>query len=157
MSIVILILVLLCIRTGYSLRFIAYGNSRDKASAHQATVDEYKKADPELIIHTGNCWDGYTAAEWKSHLTYWPNIDSLLENNKILVARGNYEFEKSLKNFDPPILINDSLRYAYREGNCFFVCMGFDPKEVASISGQQPREQLVERILKNPVKETQPA
>lgn len=37
------------------------------------------------------------------------------------------------------------------------VCMGFDPKEVASISGQQPREHIVERILQNPVKETQAA
>ncbi len=127
MPIWIFILVLFTIRTGYSLRFIAYGNSRYKADTHQAIVDEYRKADPELVIHTGNCWDGYTPEVWKSHLTYWPNMDTLLNNNKILVARGNYEFEKTLKNFDPPILINDSLIYAFREGNCFFVCMGFDP------------------------------
>lgn len=123
----IIIVVLVTIQTSYALRFIAYGNSRSKAVVHQAMVDEYRKSDPGLIIHTGNCWDGYTAEVWKSHLTYWPNIDTLLRNNKILVARGNYELEKSLKNFDPPVLISDSLIFAFREGNCFFVCMGFDP------------------------------
>ena len=85
----VIILILFTIRTSYSLRFIAYGNSRYKATTHQAMVDEYRKADPELIIHTGNCWDGYTPEVWKSHFTYWPNIDTLLSNNKIHVARAN--------------------------------------------------------------------
>ena len=37
------------------------------------------------------------------------------------------------------------------------LCMGFDPKEVASISGQQSRDAVIEKILKNPVGEAQPA
>ena len=37
------------------------------------------------------------------------------------------------------------------------VCMGFDPKEVACISGQQPRDAVIEKMLQNPVPESQAA
>ena len=126
-AVVIMILVLLVIKTGYSLRFIALGNSRSSTSVHQAMVDAYSLENPELIIYTGNLWDGYTAVVWKEHLKSRANIDSLLNNNKILVARGNYEEEKAVLNFKPDIVKDYSLTYSFKEGNCFFVCLGFDP------------------------------
>lgn len=125
--VVIMVLVLLAIKTSYSLRFIALGNSRSSTSVHQAMVDAYSQENPELIIYTGNLWDGYTAAVWKEHLTGHEDIDSLLNNNKILVARGNYEEEKTVLNFKPDLVKDYSLTYSFKEGNCFFVCMGYDP------------------------------
>jgi len=115
------------IQNSYSLKFIAYGDSRTNASVHKGIVAKFAAENPELVIHSGDLWDGYASSDWKSHFTSVPAMNTLLTNNKILVARGNHETESAVKSFTPSIIRNSSITYAFREGNCFFVSMGYDP------------------------------
>jgi predicted phosphodiesterase len=126
-SILIAIMVLLITRSGYPLKFVAYGDSRTQPNIHKQVVQKFAPENPELIIHCGDLWDDYTSSEWKSHFTDISNIASLLTNNKILVARGNHETESAVLNFSPSIVKSNNIEFSYREGNCFFVSMGYDP------------------------------
>lgn len=121
------LLMLLIITNSYSLKFIAYGDSRTGASTHQRVVNRFAQENPELVVHSGDLWDDYTSSEWKSHFNSVSNIASLLTNNKILVARGNHESESEVLNFSPSIVRDNSIEFSYVEGNCFFVSMGYDP------------------------------
>ncbi|MCP3940570.1 MAG: hypothetical protein GY710_03700, partial [Desulfobacteraceae bacterium] len=102
-------------------RFVAYGDSRSYAEDHDTICAGISLADPELIIHSGDLWDGYSSSTWKSHFTSRSNLNTLLNNNMILVARGNHETESEVLNFSPTIVRDNSISYSFLAGNVFFV------------------------------------
>jgi chitodextrinase/predicted phosphodiesterase len=125
---VVLILVLLNSVAVYGqFRFVAYGDSRTNPGPANDIVGGISTQNPELVIHSGDLWDDYTSSEWKSFITARSNLDALLNANKYLVARGNHEGTSEVLNFSPSIVRNNSLKYYFTEGNCFFVCSEYDP------------------------------
>ena len=126
-TIFLTISLLIACKSGYPLKFIAYGDSRTNAGTHQSVVNRFAQDNPELVIHSGDLWDGYPASTWKSHYQGNSVLSSLLSANKVLVARGNHESESEVLNFSPSIVKERSIEFAFREGNCFFVSMGYDP------------------------------
>lgn len=110
-----------------AFKFVAYGDSRTNAGVHSDVCSEINSEDPDLVIHAGDLWDGYASSTWKKHFTSRSNLNNLLNNNKILVARGNHESESAVKDFSPPIVRNNNIRYSFLAGNVFFVCVGMDP------------------------------
>ncbi len=125
-----LISILYCFMTTSAwaqFKFIAYGDSRTNAGDHDDICENISFEDPELILHSGDLWDGYSSSKWKSHFTSRSNLNTLLNNNKILVARGNHESSSEVLNFSPKIVKNNSTKYAFMAGNVFFVCLGMDP------------------------------
>jgi acid phosphatase type 7 len=109
--------------------FIAYGDSRTNPGIHKQLVDSFALENPDLVIHSGDLWDDYTSLEWLSHFVYNPVTKDLLDQNKILVARGNHESEAEVMGVLPRIVKDDSIEYSFTQGNCFFICMGLDPGE----------------------------
>jgi hypothetical protein len=117
---------LLC-QDSFALHFCAYGDSRTNALQHKAVCDAINARNPELVVHSGDLWDGYSAVEWKSHLTANPVLNGLLSANRFLIARGNHETDCDVRTFQLPIVRDNSLFYCFTQGNCFFVCLGYDP------------------------------
>ena len=76
---------------GAALHFVVYGDTRGDAVTHQSVVDAFAKLDPQLVLHSGDLWDGYTPAEFGTILTKNANIAALLTSNLFLVSRGNHE------------------------------------------------------------------
>jgi acid phosphatase type 7 len=111
----------------YAFHFVIYGDTRTNPATHQQVVSAYSAVNPELVIHTGDLYEGYTAAQFKTIITSRPNIAALLSSNLFLVARGNHETEAEVLAFSPPVVRNDSILYSFTDGNCFFVCVGYDP------------------------------
>lgn len=109
------------------LKFIAYGDSRTGSSVHSTICSRMNTEGVGLIIHSGDMYDGYTQATWLSHFTSQPNLNTLLNNNKILVAYGNHESASIVVGITPSVVRNNSGTYSFREGNVFFVCAGQDP------------------------------
>jgi predicted phosphodiesterase len=112
-----------------ALKFVAYGDSRSQAGVHQAIVDGFASLKPELVIHSGDLWDGYSPDRWREIITSNPHTDSLLANNLFLVARGNHESKRAVRGFEPAIVRDNDIRYSFTADNCFFVCAGKDPGE----------------------------
>ncbi|MCP4747368.1 MAG: hypothetical protein GY874_14695 [Desulfobacteraceae bacterium] len=108
-------------------RFVSYGDSRAKEDNHSAICSLINAEDPDLIIHSGDLWDGYSSSVWKSHFTSNNNLNTLLDNNMILVARGNHESISEVLNFSPDIVRNNSVSYSFLAENVFFVCLGMKP------------------------------
>jgi acid phosphatase type 7 len=122
------VIFVLCVYSNLSaLHFIAYGDTRTNPFMHQKLVDAFAKLNPELVIHTGDLWDGYGRIMWKKILTKNGNIAVLLNENKILVSLGNHENKTSVLTFQPAIVRNNSILYSFKQDNTFFVCMGYDP------------------------------
>jgi predicted phosphodiesterase len=117
------------IRPAHALHFVIYGDTRTNAATHQQVIASYSSVNPELVVHTGDLYDGYTEAQFKSAITSPPNIAALLNNNLFLVARGNHETEAAVLAFSPTIVRDDSILYSFTDGNCFFVCVGYDPAQ----------------------------
>ncbi len=110
-----------------SLKFAVYGDTRTSASVHKTICNHLNLENPALILHSGDLWDGYSSAIWKSHFTSLPNLNNLLKSNKILIAKGNHEVSTSVVNFSPSIVKNNSTSYSFSTGNVFFVCLGEFP------------------------------
>ena len=121
------LLMLIIIANSYSLKFVAYGDSRSNASTHQTIVNEFCKENPELVIHSGDLWDGYASSTWVGHIQGNPVSKSLHDANKFLVAKGNHETTSEVYGVSPTIVRDNTTSYAFREGNCFFICMGESP------------------------------
>lgn len=126
--------ILLSTHAAHALRFVAYGDARTYPAMHQQVVDGISKVDPELVIFTGDLWDGYgltTAAsqsKFGAILRKHANIGALLDQNRFLVARGNHESEADLLSFRPSLVRDGAAVYSFAQGNCFFVCLGMDPE-----------------------------
>jgi len=129
-------IITLCADT-WALHFIGYGDTRSSATTHQQIVDAFAKVNPELVVHSGDLWDGYSASQFKSILTKNSNIAALLNANKFLVARGNHEDESAVLAFSPSIVRDHSIRYSFTEGNTYFVCIGYDPSQNTAWLEQQ--------------------
>jgi predicted phosphodiesterase len=125
-----------------ALHFVIYGDTRTNLSTHQTVIGSFSAVNPDLVLHTGDLYDGYTEAEFKTAITSRPNIATLLNNNLFLVARGNHETEAAVLAFSPPIVRNDSILYSFTDGNCFFVCAGYDPAQ--NLAWTQSRLQSVQ-------------
>ena len=107
--------------------FVAYGDSRSNSSTHNTICSRINSENPELVIHSGDLWDGYSSSTWKGHITSKSNLNTLLKNNKFLVAIGNHEGSSEVKNFSPSIIRNNNLTYSFLQGNVFFVSGGYSP------------------------------
>ncbi|MDB5104214.1 MAG: metallophosphoesterase [Fibrobacteres bacterium] len=117
----------------HALHFAAYGDTRTNPDTHQLVINAISKVDPELVIFSGDLWDGYgltteaSQAKFKSVLTKNANIAALLEKNLYLVARGNHETEAELLSFQPSLVRGGKPVYAFTQGNCFFISLSMDP------------------------------
>ncbi len=111
-----------------ALHFAAYGDTRTGFATHQQIVDRIAKLDPQLIIHSGDLWDGYTQDMFRSILTKNVNVGRLLGNGLFVVSRGNHETVADYLGFAPSLARNNtSERFSYAVGNSFFVILGMDP------------------------------
>ncbi len=125
--------VLLGAQPGHALHFAAYGDTRTNPDIHQTVIDAVAKVNPELVIFSGDLWDGYgpntaaSQAKFKSVITKNPAIAELLEKNLYLVARGNHESEADLLSFQPTLVRDGKAVYSFTQGNCFFVSLAMDP------------------------------
>jgi len=134
--IVSIIVLLMCIQSSYSFRFIVYGDTRygksqaEKDSTgipiHRKMLSLIAEQKPELILHTGDLWTHYTPEEFLGLLQENPVINDLLNKNKYLVAKGNHDDLAEIRNFKPPIIAPEynqstySMVYGIVMENCFF-------------------------------------
>lgn len=116
------------------LHFCTWGDTR---SMDSKVTDLLDKANPELIIHSGDLWSDIGMSKWKSNVTGKPNLNKLLNANKLLVAWGNHESCSELTKFTPSMVKNNSCNYSFTEGNCFFVCLGENPSSGLSFMEAQ--------------------
>ncbi len=63
---------------GTSLHFAVYGDTRTDFATHQQVVDAISKLNPQLVLHSGDLWDGYTTDMFRTILTKNANIGALL-------------------------------------------------------------------------------
>jgi len=126
-KVIFCVLFVFATKSVFCLNFVEYGDTRTNPDRHLAVVTQFSKDNPELVIHTGDLWDGYTQSQFLNIITSQANIKALLYANKFLVARGNHESESAVLAFTPSIVLNKSILYSFKEGECFFVCMGYDP------------------------------
>jgi Calcineurin-like phosphoesterase len=116
-----------------ALHFAAYGDTRTGFATHQQVIDRIARLDPQLIIHSGDLWDGYTQDTFRSILTKNVNVGKLLGSGLFVVSRGNHETVADYLAFTPSLARdNKSERFSYTVGNSFFVIMGMDPAPAAA-------------------------
>jgi hypothetical protein len=116
-----------------TLHFAVYGDTRTGSAMHQSVIDQIAKLDPDLVIHSGDLWDGYTPATFASILTKNANIANLLNNGLYVVSRGNHETVADYLAFKPSLARgNTTERFSYTAGNSFFVVLGMDPASAAT-------------------------
>ena len=127
MAVVCAVMMLLLVKNGDALNFVAYGDTRDNPAEHTQLIAQMAKDSPQVVLHVGDLWGGTGPASWKATVTSQPGIAALLTANKFLVARGNHETEAEVLAFAPMLVRHDSILYSFIEGNSFFVCMGYDP------------------------------
>ena len=95
-------------------------------------MDAFAKVSPELVVATGDLWDGYGPEKWRSIVTKNANVGELLAKNLFLVSRGNHETVAEVQAFSPTLLRDGAERYSFSFGNSFFVSLGMDPSKAAS-------------------------
>jgi hypothetical protein len=116
-----------------TLHFVVYGDTRTGSAMHQNVVDQIAKVNPDLVIHSGDLWDGYTQATFTSILTKNANIGNLLNNGLFVASRGNHETVADYLAFKPSLSRgNTSERFSYTVGNSYFVVLGMDPTGAAT-------------------------
>ncbi len=121
---------LLPAQNGSAFTFCVYGDSRSYPEMHSFICSAMNLEAPELVIHTGDLWDGYEPSEWKAHITSQSNLNKLLLTKRYLVAKGNHETSSEIYAFSPPIVRNNNTQYSFSDGNSFFVCTGEGPDAV---------------------------
>jgi hypothetical protein len=119
--------------TGTSLHYAVYGDTRTGFATHQQVVDKIAALNPELVMHSGDLWDGYTTDMFRSILTKNANIGNLLATNLFVASRGNHETVADYVAFTPSLSHGtNSERFSYSVGNSFFVILGMDPSGAAT-------------------------
>ena len=111
------------------LHFVAFGDSRGDVTTFGKVMGLIDPKKPELVLFSGDMWDGYTQSQWIAAINAKPNLKALLNANKFLVAWGNHESCSAAQAVTPTILRGGVCNYAYTEGNCFFISMGEDPAQ----------------------------
>jgi hypothetical protein len=118
---------------GTSLHFAVYGDTRTDFTTHQGVVDQIAKLNPQLVLHSGDLWDGYTTDMFRSILTKNANIGALLNSGLFVAARGNHETVAAYNAFTPSLSRgNTGEQFSYAYGNSFFVILGMDPTGTAA-------------------------
>jgi hypothetical protein len=116
-----------------ALHFAVYGDTRTGSQTHQQIVDQIAKLDPQLVLHSGDLWDGYTAATFRMILTKNANIANLLNGGLFVAARGNHETVAEYNAFAPSLSQGHTgERFSFAYGNGFFVILGMDPSGAAT-------------------------
>jgi hypothetical protein len=116
-----------------TLHFAVYGDTRTGFATHEKVVDQIAKLNPDLVIHSGDLWDGYTQAQFSTILNKNANIGALLANGLYVVSRGNHETVADYLAFKPSLSRGSSTeRFSYSVGNSYFVVLGMDPSGAAS-------------------------
>jgi hypothetical protein len=116
-----------------SLHYAVYGDTRTNFGTHQQVVDRIAALDPQLVIHSGDLWDGYTPAMFAAILRKNANIGRLLDSNLFVASRGNHETVADYLAFKPSLSRGtNSERFSYTVGNSFFVILGMDPTGTAA-------------------------
>lgn len=115
------------IERAHALHFVAYGDTRTGNAMHQTVMNAISKQNPELIIHSGDLWDGYGPVVFKSILEKNPNVAKLLADSLFLVSRGNHESSSEFLAFKPSLVRGGKEVYSFTKGNCFFVSLSMDP------------------------------
>ncbi len=132
-----------------TLRFVACGDSRDDVSTFSAMNSLINNENPGLVIHSGDLWETTAPSAWKNAITQYPNLNNLLNANKYLVSRGNHETFSEVQGITPTLVRNNSEKYSFTEGNCFFVCLGmsidvtFAQQELSSAAAQAAQYRFV--------------
>jgi len=114
-------------QTQPKLHFVAMGDSRSNQSTFSKICGLVDGKKPEVVIFSGDLWDGYSQSSWISTITGKPNLNAILNANKFLVAWGNHESCSAVQGISPTMLRGGACTYSFTEGNCFFVCLGMDP------------------------------
>jgi hypothetical protein len=118
---------------GTSLHFAVYGDTRTNFLQHQAVVDQIAKLNPQLVMHSGDLWDGYTTDMFRNILTKNANIGALLNAGLVVAARGNHESVANYVAFTPSLSHGSNVeRFSFSYGNSFFVVLGMDPSGAAT-------------------------
>lgn len=123
---------LISIDNASGLSFVAYGDARTYPNDHQVVVDAIARVNPELILFSGDLWDGYgstlaaSSERFRAILNKNANVAQLLQKNLFLVARGNHETESEMLAFQPSLVRNGKVQYSFTQGNCFFISLGMD-------------------------------
>jgi hypothetical protein len=118
---------------GASLHFAVYGDTRTDYMTHQQVVDQIAKLNPQLVLHSGDLWDGYTTDMFRSILTKNANIGALLNGGLFVAARGNHETVAAYNAFTPSLSRGKTgEQFSYSYGNSFFVILGMDPSGAAT-------------------------
>lgn len=118
------------------LRFIAVGDSRTNSGDFAKVMDQVNAKNPELMIFSGDLWDGYSQSTWVNTLKSRPNINALLNANKFLVAYGNHESCSAVQGITPTVLKNNVCTYSFTEGNVFFISLGMSYNNYTFLEAQ---------------------
>jgi hypothetical protein len=107
---------------------VVYGDSRSDVAVHQQVIDRIAALDPQLILHSGDVWDGYGAATFGDVLGRHANVERLLESARFVVSRGNHESLADYLAFTPSLSHRSRAeRFSFALGNSFFVVAGTNP------------------------------
>jgi hypothetical protein len=118
---------------GTTLHFAVYGDTRTDFDTHQKVVDQIAKLNPQLVLHSGDLWDGYSTDMFRSILTKNANLGALLNGGLFVAARGNHETVAAYNAFTPSLSRgNTGEHFSYSYGNSFFVILGMDPSGAAT-------------------------
>lgn len=127
---------------GRATNFVAYGDSRSNQAVHQRVVTAFCSEKPELVLHVGDLWSDYGPARWLDALRSNPVSKALLESNRFLVTKGNHESSiEEITAIHPSLVRNQTIPYAFTQGNCFFVCAGEEPTNLGWIKAQLASEE----------------
>ena len=124
-------------QSAFPLHFVSFGDQRTNQGTAQSVIDAISKVNPDLVLVSGDLWDGYGAANYKTMLTKNANISKLLDSNLYLVARGNHESVPEVLAFKPSIVRDGKELYSFTKGNSFFVCLAMDPNAATAFLEQQ--------------------
>lgn len=114
-----------CIATSHATQFIVYADTRSNKARHDQVLSLIDQRAPELILNCGDLADGYRD-EFIAQLQSKSNVKNLLDKNLYLVSKGSdvHDSQSWLFGLRPTVVRDNSVRYAFTVGNCFFVCNG---------------------------------
>ncbi|MBF0429706.1 MAG: NPCBM/NEW2 domain-containing protein [Fibrobacteria bacterium] len=119
--------ILLCIgHQSFALHFVAYGDTRSNPSLHTTVLNGISSENPELILNSGDLWNGYEAS-FNDVVGANANIKTLLETNLYLIAQGNHEDDTQIINHRPSLVRNGSVKYSFTMDNIFFIASAVIP------------------------------
>lgn len=132
---VMLLVVAAYLNPAFALKFIGYGDTRDNATMQSTINDLMDKETPEAILFTGDMENSYSSTgynSWKSRLMSRSNIAAVINAGNFAWAIGNHESgaansEGGFNLIKSSGLVKGSATsyYAWKQENCFFVCLGY--------------------------------